>query len=57
MHDCIFEYLEPDLLPPGQSAVRCRCHESAYRTRFPIDPPYLCPVTGQVAPAPPGGTS
>lgn len=50
MHDCIFQFIPEGLMPDGMVAVRCRCHEDDYATRFPIDEPYQCPVSGQVAP-------
>ncbi len=51
MHDCIFQWMPAEVLPPGISAVRCRCHEDTYATRFATDGDYRCPVSGQVAPA------
>lgn len=50
MHDCIFQWMPADVLPTGMTAVRCRCHEDTYATRFAVDPPHVCPVSGQAAP-------
>lgn len=49
-HDCIFEFLPAAVLPKGMVAVRCRCHENTYATRFTIDPAHTCPTSGQTAP-------
>lgn len=51
-HECIFEYHWDTMTVRPTYAIRCRCHEDAFKIKYPLEGHHVCPTSGTVGPRP-----